>query len=214
MEMALKNSVVVMGIVTWVLLAACNRDSKGTTAQDTASGTMDRGAESVNIFPRCNRQRCSRSAFGWIVWSSGWNADCARSATSTVLLDPSVFVARASGAESPVGACQRLRTRKSEGLSFSLGSLPAMMILLLSGDRWHIVDHDGVDAKGVLIKTWFLSPLALPSYWLSTTSSPIPTGSTDECPADTDHIIKTTWEGGVSSPEEQPSTNRTVLEPR
>ena len=25
-------------------------------------------------------------------------------------------------------------------------------------------------------------------------------GGEDECPADTDHIIKTTWEGGVSGP--------------
>ena len=31
--------------------------------------------------------------------------------------------------------------------------------------------------------------------------SELPTGGTDECPADTDHIIKTTWDGGVSGPE-------------
>ncbi len=47
----MKNSALVIGIVAWALLTACNGDSDGTIAQDTGSAedgstTMDVGAES------------------------------------------------------------------------------------------------------------------------------------------------------------------------
>ena len=52
--MALKNSTLVIGILTWALLTACNGGSDGVTAQDTgraedASTTMDGGAESDGV---------------------------------------------------------------------------------------------------------------------------------------------------------------------
>ena len=64
-----------------------------------------------------------------------------------------------------------------------------------------LLTDDGVDAKGALVET--VVPLAAgPSIVLAEhyLISELPTGGTDECPADTDHIIKTTWDGGVTAP--------------
>ncbi len=121
------------------------------------------------------------------------------------LLDPSVFVVhRASGAESPVGCATLAPADEAEERrtillvgEFGSDGDPAVGVEIVGT----LLTDDGVDAKGALVET--VVPLAAgPSIVLAEhyPMSELPTGGTDECPADTDHIIKTTWEGGVSGP--------------
>ena len=121
------------------------------------------------------------------------------------LLDPSVFVVhRASGVESSVGCATLVPADEAEERrtillvgEFASDDDPPVGVEIVGT----LLTDDGVDAKGALIET--VVPLAAgPSIVLAEhyLISELPTGDTDECPADTDHIIKTTWEGGVSGP--------------
>ena len=198
-----------MGILTWVLLTACNRDSEGT-AKDTASATMDGGAESVNIlsafFGLDNGVPGLLFGCGLSGPQDGMPIVLDRRIPLPALLDPSVFVVhRASGAESPVGCATLAPADEAEERrtillvgEFASDDDPPVGVEIVGT----LLTDDDVDAKGTLIET--VVPLAAgPSIVLAEhyLISDLPTGSTDECPADTDHIIKTTWEGGVSGPE-------------
>ncbi len=212
--MALKNSAFVIGIVTWALLTACNGDSDGTTAQDTGSAedgstTMDGGAESVHIlsafFGLDNGVPGRSFGCGLSGLQDGMPIVLDRRIPLPALLDPSVFVVhRASGAESPAGCAtlapadeaEERRTILLVGEFASDGDPPVGVEIVGT-----LLTDDGVDAKGVLVET--VVPLAAgPSIVLAEhyLISELPTGGTDECPAHTDHIIKTAWEGGVSGP--------------
>ena len=238
MEMALKNSAFLMGIVTWALLTACNGESDGTIAQDTGnaedgsitmdagaesdgttaqdagnaedgSTTMDGGAEGVQIlsafFGLDNGVPGQAFGCGLFGLQDGMPIVLDRRIPLPALLDPSVFVVhRASGAESPVGCAtlapadetEERRTILLLGEFASDGDPPVGVEIVGT-----LLTDDGVDSKEALIET--VVPLAdgpsivLAEHYLI---SELPTGGTDECPADTDHIIKTTWEGGVTAP--------------
>jgi len=205
----LKNSAFVIGMVTWTLLIACNGDRDATT-QDSASSTVDGGVERVKIlsafFGLDNGVPGLLFGCGLSGPQDGMPIVLDRRIPLPALLDPSVFVVhRASGAESPVGCAtlapadevEELRTILLDGEVASDDDPPVGVEIVGT-----LLTDDGVDAKGVLIET--VVPLtAGPSIILAEhyLISELPTGSTDECPADTDHIIKTTWEGGVSGPE-------------
>ena len=248
--MALKNSALVIGIVAWALLTACNGDSDGSTAQDAGSAedgstaqdagsaedgstaqdagsaedgstaqdtgsaedgstTMDGGADSVHIlsafFGLNNGVPGLLFGCGLRGLQDGMPIVLDRRIPLPALLDPSVFVVhRASGAESPVGCAtlapadeaEERRTILLVGEFASDGDPPVGVEIVGT-----LLTDDGVDAKGALVET--VVPLAAgPSIVLAEhyLISELPTGGTDECPADTDHIIKTTWEGGVSGP--------------
>ena len=212
--MALKNSALIIGIVTWALLTACNGDTDGTTAQDTGSvkdgsTTMDGGTESVHIlsafFGLDNGIPGQLLRCGLFGLQDGMPIVLDRRIPLPPLLDPSVFVVhRASGAESPVGCAtlapadeaEERRTILLVGEFASDGDPPVGVEIVGT-----LLTDDGVNAKGALIET--VVPLAAgPSIVLAEhyLISELPTGGADECPADTDHIIKTTWEGGVSGP--------------
>lgn len=212
--MALKNTAFVIGIVIWALLTACNGDSDGTTAQDTGSAedrstTMDGGAESVHIlsafFGLDNGVPGLFFGCGFPGLQDGMPIVLDRRIPQPALLDPSVFVVhRASGAESPVGCAtlapadeaEERRTILLVGEFASDGDPPVGVEIVGT-----LLTDGGVDAKGALVET--VVPLAAgPSIVLAEhyLISELPTGGTDECPADMDHIIKTTWEGGVSGP--------------
>ena len=122
------------------------------------------------------------------------------------LLDPSVFVVhRASGAQSPVGCATLAPADEAEERrtilllgEFASDGDPPLGVEIVGT----LLTDDGVDAKGAMVET--VVPLnAGPSIVLAEhyLISELPTGGTDECPADTDHIIKTTWDGGVSGPD-------------
>ena len=212
--MALKNSAFLMGIVTWALLTACNGGGDEATAQDTGSvedesTTMDGEAESVQIlsafFGLDSRIPGFLFGCGLSGPQDGMPIVLDRRIPLPALLDPSVFVVhRASGAESPVGCAtlapadeaEERRTILLLGEFASDGDPPVGVEIVGT-----LLTDDGVDAKGALVET--VVPLAAgPSIVLAEhyLISELPTGGTDECPADTDHIIKTTWEGGVSGP--------------
>jgi hypothetical protein len=208
----LKNWAFVIGIVTWALLAACNGDSDGTV-QDTGSAedgstTMDGGAESVHILS---------AFFGLDNGVPGVFFGCGfglqdgmpivldRRIPLPALLDPSVFVVhRTSGAESPVDCATLAPADEAEERrtilllgEFASDDDPPVGVEIVG----KLLTDDDVDAKGALFET--VVPLAAgPSIVLAEhyLISELPTGGTDECPADMDHIIKTTWEGGVSGP--------------
>ena len=210
MEMTLKNFVFVIGIVIWVLLTACN----GTTAEDTGSGkdgstTMNGGTESANIlsafFGLDNGVPGLAFGCGLFGLQDGMPIVLDRRIPLPALLDPSVFIVhRASGAESSVGCAtlapadevEERRTILLVG-EFASDDDPPVGVEIFGT----LLTDDGVDAKGGLVET--VVPLAAgPSIVLAEhyLISELPTGGTDECPADTDHIIKTTWDGGVSGP--------------
>ena len=120
------------------------------------------------------------------------------------LLDPSVFVVhRSSGAESPVGCAtlapaveaEERRTILLLGEFGSDGDPPVGVEITGT-----LLTDDGVDAQGAVVET--VVPLAAgPSIVLAEhyLISDLPTGAQMNAP-DTDHIIKTTWDGGVSGP--------------
>lgn len=213
-EIALKNSALAIGLVTWTLLTACSGDSNGTTAQDTGSvedgsTTMDGGTESVQIlsafFGLDSRIPGFLFGCGLSGPQDGMPIVLDRRIPLPALLDPSVFVVhRASGAESPVGCAtlapanevEERRTILLVG-EFASDEDPPVGVEIIGT----LLTDEGVDAEGALIEA--VVPLAAgPSIVLAEhyLISELPTGGTDECPADTDHIIKTTWEGGVSGP--------------
>jgi hypothetical protein len=214
MEMALKNSALVIGIVTCALLTACNGDTDGTTAQDTGSAedgstTMDGGAESVHILSAFMGLDSRIPGFlfgcGLSGLQDGMPIVLDRRIPLPALLDPSVFVVhRASGAQSPVGCATLAPANEAEERrtilllgEFASDDDPPVGVEIVGT----LLTDDGVDAQGALTET--VVPLAAgPSIVLAEhyLISKLPTGGTDECPADTDHIIKTTWEGGVSGP--------------
>ena len=113
-------------------------------------------------------------------------------------------VHRASGAESPVGCATLAPANEAEERrtillvgEFASDDDPPIGVEIVGT----LLTDDGVDAQGALIET--VVPLAAgPSIVLAEhyLISELPTGGTDECPADTDHIIKLTWNGGVSAP--------------
>ena len=200
----MKNSALVMGIVTWALLTACN----GGSVEDETTA-MDGGAESVQIlsafFGLDSRIPGFLFGCGLSGLQDGMPIVLDRRIPLPALLDPSVFaVHRASGAESPVGCAtlapanevEERRTILLVG-EFASEEDPPVGVEIVGT----LLTDDGVDAQGALIET--VVPLAAgPSIVLAEhyLISELPTGGTDECPADTDHIIKTTWEGGVSGP--------------
>ena len=211
MEMVLKNLVYVF----WVLLTACNGDGDGTTTKNTGSAEdgnndIDGGAERINILS---------AFFGLDNGVPGLLFGCELTGPQDgmpividqriplqPLLDPSVFIVhRASGSESTVGCAtlapadeaEERRTILLVGEFASDGDPPVGVEIVGT-----LLTDDGVDAEGALIET--VVPLtAGPSIVMAEhyLISELPTGGTDECPADTDHIIKTTWDGGVSGPE-------------
>jgi hypothetical protein len=213
-EMALKNSAFVIGIMTWALLTACSGDGDEPTAQNTAGAededtTMDAGAESVQIlsafFGLDSRIPGFLFACGLSGPQDGMPIVLDQRIPLPALLDPSVFVVhRASGAESPVGCAtlapadevEERRTILLVG-EFASDDDPPVGVEIIGT----LLTDDGLDAEGALIET--VVPLAAgPSIVLAEhyLVSELPTGGTDECPADTDHIIKITWNGGVSGP--------------
>ena len=212
--MALKNSALAIGIVTWALLTACNGDSDGITARDTgpaadASTTIDAGVDSVRILSAFMGldSRIPGRLFGCGLsgLQDGMPIVLDRRIPLPALLDPSVFVVhRASGAQSPVGCATLAPANEAEERrtillvgEFASDDDPPVGVEIVGT----LLTDDGVDADGALIET--VIPLATgPSIVLAEhyLVSELPTGGTDECPADTDHIIKTTWEGGVSAP--------------
>ena len=212
--MALKKLAFAIGTVTWALLTACNGHSDATTAQNTGSAehgsnTMDGGAESVHIlsafFGLDNGVPGQAFGCGLFGFQDGMPIVLDRRIPVPALLDPSVFVVhRASGAKSPVDCAtlapadeaEERRTILLVGEFASDGDSPVGVEIVGT-----LLTDEGVDAKGALVET--VVPLAAgPSIVLAEhyLMSELPTGSTDKCPADTDHIIKTTWEGGVSGP--------------
>ena len=189
-------------------------ESDGTTPQDTGSAedgstTMDGGAESVQIlaafFGLDNGVPGLLFGCGLSGLQDGMPIVLDRRIPLPPLLDPSVFVVhRASGTESPVGCATLAPANEAEERrtillvgEFASDDDPPVGVEIVGT----LLTDDGVDAKGALIET--VVPLAAgPSIVLAEhyLVSELPTGGTDECPADTDHIIKTTWEGGVSGP--------------
>ena len=212
--MALKNTALVIGIVAWALLTACSGDGDEPTSQDTAGAedgatTIEGGAESVHIlsafFGLDSRIPGFLFGCGLSGPQDGMPIVLDRRIPLPALLDPSVFVVhRASGAESPVGCAtlapanevEERRTILLVG-EFASDDDPPLGVEIIGT----LLTDDGVDAEGALIET--VVPLAAgPSIVLAEhyLVSELPTGGTDECPTDTDHIIKLTWEGGVSGP--------------
>ena len=119
--------------------------------------------------------------------------------------DPSVFVVhRLSGAHSPVGCATLVpavedEERRTILLIGEYGSAddPPVGVEIVGT----LFTDEGTDAKGAQVDT--VVPLeAGPSIVVAERyyTSDLPTGGADECPPDTDHIIKTTWDGGVSGP--------------
>jgi hypothetical protein len=212
--MALKNSALVIGIVTCALLTACNGDGDGTTAQDTGSAadggvTMDAGVDSVRILSAFMGldSRIPGLLFGCGLsgLQDGMPIVLDRRIPLPALLDPAVFVVhRASGAQSPVGCATLAPANEAEERrtillvgEFASEDDPPVGVEIVGT----LLTDEGVDAQGAVVET--VVPLAAgPSIVLAEhyLISELPTGGTDECPADTDHIIKTTWEGGVSGP--------------
>ena len=190
-------------------------ESDGTTAQDSGSAedgstTKDGGAESVHIltafFGLDNGVPGQAFGCGLFGLQDGMPIVLDRRIPLPALLDPSVFVVhRASGAESPVGCATLVPADEAEERrtillvgEFASDADPPVGVEIVGT----LLTDDGVDAKGALVET--VIPLAAgPSIVLAEhyLISELPTGGTDECPADTDHIIKITWEGGVSGPE-------------
>ena len=186
----------------------------GSTVQDNGSAedgstTRDGGAESVHIlsafFGLDNGVPGQAFGCGLFGLQDGMPIVLDRRIPLPALLDPSVFVVhRASGAESSVGCAtlapaeevEERRTILLLGEFASDGDPPVGVEIVGT-----LLSDGGVDAKGALVET--VVPLAAgPSIVLAEhyLISELPTGGTDECPADTDHIIKTTWDGGVSGP--------------
>ena len=210
----MKNSALLMGIVTWALLTACNGGGDEATAQDTGSvedesTAMDGEAESVEIlsafFGLDSRIPGFLFGCGLSGPQDGMPIVLDRRIPLPALLDPSVFVVhRASGAESPVGCATLAPANEAEERrtillvgEFASDDDPPIGVEIVGT----LLTDDGVDAQGALIET--VIPLAAgPSIVLAEhyLISELPTGGTDECPADTDHIIKLTWNGGVSAP--------------
>ena len=118
--------------------------------------------------------------------------------------DPSVFVVhRLSGAQSPVGCATLVPAVEDESEEILLigeyGSAddPPVGVEIVGT----LFTDEGTDAKGAQVDT--VVPLeAGPSIVVAERYdiSGLPAGGEDECPPDTDHIIKTTWDGGVSAP--------------
>ena len=216
--MALKKLAFMMGVVTWALLTACNGGSDGTTAgttdQDTgsaedASPPTGGGAESVEIltafFGLDNGVPGQAFGCGLFGLQDGMPIVLNRRIPLPALLDPSVFVVhRASGAESPVRCATLAPAEEAEERrtilllgEYASDDDPPVGVEIVGT----LLTDDGVDAKGARTET--VTPLAAgPSIVMAEhyPTSELPTSGTDECPADTDHIIKLTWDGGVSGP--------------
>ena len=200
--MALKNSALAIGLLACALLAACDGDRDGSTDQDG-------GGESVQIlfafFGLDNGVPGMLFGCGLAGRQDGMPIVLDRRIPLPALLDPSVFVVhRLSGAQSPVDCAtlapaveaEERRTILLIGEYGSAGDPPVGVEIVGS-----LLTDEGVDAKGTLGET--VTPLeAGPSIVLAELYqiSGLPTGDADECPPDTDHIIKTTWDGGVSGP--------------
>ena len=200
--------------MTCALLTACNGDSDKTTAQDTGSAedgstVMDGGAEDVHIlsafFGLDNGVPGQAFGCGLFGLQDGMPIVLDRRIPLPALLEPSVFVVhRASGAESsvdcaklaPADEAEERRTILILGEFANDGDPPVGVEIVGT-----LLTDEGVDANGARVDP--VVPLAAgPSIVLAEhyLTSELPTGGTDECPAETDHIIKTTWDGGVSGP--------------
>ena len=189
-------------------------ESDGATTQDIGSAedgstTMDGGVERVRILAAFMGLDSRIPGFlfgcGLSGRQDGMPIVLDRRIPLPALLDPSVFVVhRASGAESPVGCATLAPADEAEERrtillvgEFASDDDPPVGVEIVGT----LLTDDGVDAKGALTET--VVPLAAgPSIVMAEhyAISELPTGGEDECPADTDHIIKTTWEGGVSAP--------------
>ena len=212
--MALKSSAWVIGLVTWALLTACHGEGDETTARDTGSAVdggaaTDAGVERVRILSAFMGLDSRIPGFlfgcGLSGLQDGMPIVLDRRIPLPALLDPSVFVVRrTSGAQSPVGCATLAPANEAEERrtillvgEFASEEDPPVGVEIVGT----LLTDEGVDAQGALTET--VVPLAAgPSIALAEhyLISELPTGGTDECPADTDHIIKTTWEGGVSGP--------------
>ena len=162
----MKNSALLMGIVTWALLTACNGGGDEATAQDTGSvedesTAMDGEAESVEIlsafFGLDSRIPGFLFGCGLSGPQDGMPIVLDRRIPLPALLDPSVFVVhRASGAESPVGCATLAPANEAEERrtillvgEFASDDDPPIGVEIVGT----LLTDDGVDAQGALIET-------------------------------------------------------------
>jgi len=216
----LKILALTTGLLALALLAACGDDDTGTiqdgsaaqdgsSAQDASTAVDGGGGESVQIlsafFGLDNGVPGMLFGCGLTGLQDGMPIVLNRRIPLATVFDPSIFVVqRASGAQSLV-ACATLapaveaEERRTILLIGEFGSIADPPVgVEIAGT---LLTDEGIDVNGTLTDT--VVPLAAgPSVVLAELYPPsaLPTGSTDECPAGTDHIIKVTWDGGVTAP--------------
>ena len=192
-----------------IIVFSCTNEKEETSSEEASDNTQqnEKATPSVNIlsafFGLDNGVPGLLFGCGLFGMQDGMPIVLDQRIPLPALLDSNVFmVHRASGAVSPVACATLMPALEPEERrtilligEFASASDPPVGVSIVGS----LLTDAGSDAQGAMTET--VVPLdAGPSIVIAEhyMASELPTGGADECSADTDHIIKTTWDGGVT----------------